>query len=71
MPDLTLLTLATLLGALAEEYETTPSYPRVWRAAITRQIPARRIGHYYYIEREDIPKVAAHFGLRPRTPAAA
>jgi hypothetical protein len=65
------LKIAALLGVLAEEYGDTPSYPRVWRAAIARQIPARRIGHYYYVDPEDVPKVAEHFGLRPRTPAAA
>jgi hypothetical protein len=65
------LKLADVLAALVEEYEGEVSYPRLYRATIERRFPVRRDGRLYTIAREDLPRVAERFGLRPRLTTAA
>jgi hypothetical protein len=65
------LPLADAMRALAETYGKTPGYNAVWRAAIAQRFPTSRLGRSYFVDRADLPKMAAHFNLRRSTPSAA
>jgi hypothetical protein len=46
------------------------SYPKVWAAAVSRRIPAQRIGRYYRVKRADLPQIIAYFRDPSASPAA-
>ena len=59
-PDLDLITAIVLL---LERYGQAPSYARMWAAAASSRVPARRQGRGWRIREADLPVVAAYFGL--------
>jgi hypothetical protein len=64
--------LIATCATLQREYGRAPSYQQLWGAAASGRIPARREGREWRIQRDDLPVIAAHFGLRaaPTRPAA-
>lgn len=64
--------IATLCRQLHETYESpTPTYAQVWSAVASGRIPAMRVGRRLLIRQADAPRVAEHFELQPKKPAAA
>ena len=52
-----------LISALQEQRGAAPSYQRLWGAAASGRIPARRVGRGWRIRIADLPLIAGHFGF--------
>jgi hypothetical protein len=60
-----------LISALQEQRGAAPSYQRLWGAAASGRIPARRVGRGWRIRIADLPLSAGHFGLTASPASAA
>jgi hypothetical protein len=65
--------LKALEAQLSENFvgSQPPRYHRLIWAAVNRYIPARKVGGRWRVEVTDVPDIARHFGLRPKTADAA
>ena len=57
------MTLPAVVNRLAERYGATVPYHRIWRDALERAIPAERVGRRMIVYEDDIPAIAAFYGL--------
>jgi hypothetical protein len=57
--------------ALQRQHGEAPSYQRLWGAAASGRIPARRVGRCWRVRVADLPVIAGHFGLTSPAPHAA
>jgi hypothetical protein len=57
--------------ALQEQHGAAPSYQRLWGAAASGRIPARRVGRGWRVHTADLPLIAGYFGLTASRPDAA
>jgi hypothetical protein len=55
--------LVTLRLQLQERYGSAPTYAKLWSCAVNGRIPARRLGRSWTVDEQDLPLVAAYFGL--------
>jgi hypothetical protein len=64
------LDLIAAREVLQEQHGAAPSYQRLWGAAASGRIPARRVGRSWRVRTADLPAIAEHFGLSASPTAA-
>lgn len=60
--------LATLARVLRAQYDgRSPAYPKLYIDVISGRLPATRRDGRWYWQEEDLPQIAAYYGLHEKT----